>query len=243
MKEEKNSQEFALYYRVSTDKQGDSGLGLDAQRKICQGYVENQKGQIIKEIIEIETGTSKIRISHDKPFSLENLLNKRPKLKELIDFCKKQKTILVVYDLSRLGRNQLLISYLIQAGIKFICAVSPSDDPFILQIKAAVFEEEARNISRRTKVALAQKKAQGFKLGNPKLENVDRRTKALSNIKTAQDFYKNIIQLIKKYREEKQASYRKIAEELNSFGFKTRENKKFYGITVKRILERNKLKS
>lgn len=232
-------QKFALYYRVSTDKQGHSGLGLEAQKKICQDYVKNQTGVIAKEIVEIETGTSKIRISHDKPFSLENLLKKRPKLKELIDFCKKQKTVLVVYDLSRLGRNQLLISYLMQVGIKFVCAISPNDDPFILQIKAAVFEEEARNISRRTKVALAQKKAQGSKLGNPRLQKCAwRREMASTNIKAAQIFYKNIFKLIKRYREQDKKSYREIARELNTFGFKTREDKEFYATTVKRILER-----
>ena len=228
---------YAIYYRVSTDGQGKSGLGLDAQKKLCEHFVLHQKGEISKEIIEVETGTSKIRISHDKPFSLETLLKKRPKLKEIINFCHKEKAILVTADLSRLGRSQLLISYLMQTGINFICADSPMDGAFILQIKAAVYEEEARTISKRTKLALEAKKAKGFKLGNPRFQDVDRTHRAKVEKTEAIQAYSQIAGLVSDYRKQG-FSYEKIANELNRLGFKTRQGVEFKKMTVKRILDR-----
>ncbi len=228
---------YAIYYRVSTDGQGKSGLGLDAQRRLCENFILHQNGEVSKEVIEVETGTSKIRISHDKPFSLETLLKKRPMLKEIIDFCHKEKTTLVTADLSRLGRSQLLISYLMQTGINFICADSPMDGAFILQIKAAVFEEEARTISKRTKVALAAKKARGFKLGNPRFQDVDRTHRAGVEREEAVKAYTQISGLVNDYRGQG-LSYLKIASELNRLGFKTRQGAEFKKMTVKRILER-----
>ncbi|MDX1919927.1 MAG: recombinase family protein [Candidatus Caenarcaniphilales bacterium] len=228
---------YAIYYRVSTEGQGKSGLGLDAQKSLCENFIRQQNGEVIKEVVEIETGTSKIRISHEKPFSLESLLKKRPMLKEIINFCHKEKATLVTADLSRLGRSQLLISYLMQTGINFVCADSPNDGPFILQIKAAVFEEEARTISKRTKVALAAKKAKGFKLGNPRFQDVDRTHRAKVEIKEAQKAYGQVSVLIKKLRCEGK-SFRMIATELNQLGFKTRFGGEFHGMTVRRILGR-----
>lgn len=231
---------YAIYYRVSTDRQGKSKLGLEAQKKLCEQFIKSQNGELLKEVIEIETGTSKLSIKYDKPFTLDLLLGKRPLLKELIDFCRKEKATLVVYDLSRLGRNQLLISYLIQTGVNFVCADAPGDAPFILQIKAAVYEEEARLISKRTKAALAAKREQGFKLGNPRFQDADRTLRAKLEIQEAKKAYEQLEGLINRFRDEGMG-YEKVAKELNILGFKTRQGAEFKGMTVKRILGRCKV--
>ncbi|MDJ0625954.1 MAG: recombinase family protein [Candidatus Caenarcaniphilales bacterium] len=234
---------YVSYIRVSTDKQGDSKLGVEAQRRINNNFIQSVSGISAKEAIEIETGTNKFRISIKHNLNLETLLKKRPILKELIEFCQKEKATLVVKDLSRLGRNQLLISYLMQAGINFVCADSPNDAAFILQIKAALAEEEARLISKRTIEALQSKKARGAKLGTPNPENLilGRQIQAKKRIEEAKIFYKNQTKRILKLRE-KGFSYKEIAQQLNEFGIKTREGREFYAMTIKRIIDREKVK-
>lgn len=227
---------YVSYIRVSTEKQEDSGLGIEAQQRINKTYIANMKGELIREEIEVETGTNKTRISIKQNLNLETLLDKRPVLRELIEYCQKENATLVVKDLSRLGRNQLLISYLMQAGINFICADSPSDTPFILQIKAAVYEDEARLISKRTIEALQAKKARGEKLGNPNIA----KTKKTGNQKAFRDSlryyfpYKTII--LNLYKESQNYSF--VASELNKMNFKTKNNSIYYADTIKEIIKR-----
>jgi len=237
-----NKNKYVSYIRVSTDKQGDSKLGTEAQQRINTHYIKSVDGKLIREAIEIETGTNKTRISTKHNLNLDNLLKKRPVLKELIEFCIKEKATLVVKDLSRLGRSQLLISYLMQAGINFVCADSPGDSPFILQIRAAVYEEEARLISKRTIEALQSKKARGEKLGTPKPEILElgRKIQANKQRAEAKAYYKNQIKRIVQLRN-KGLSFTEIAKQLNDFGLKTRQGHEFKAMTVKRIIEREKI--
>jgi DNA invertase Pin-like site-specific DNA recombinase len=230
---------FASYIRVSTNQQADSKLGIEAQQRLNRNYIDSVNGKLVKEAIEVETGTNKLRISIKNNLNLQTLLKKRPILRELIEFCKSEGLTLIIKDLSRLGRNQLLISYLMQAGINFICADSPNDSPFILQIKAALAEEEARMISRRTIEALQSKKAKGEKLGTPKPENLElgRKIQAQRKKQEAIENYSKITPVIKTLRAENK-SYSTIANELNKFGLKTIEGKIFHSITVRRILAR-----
>lgn len=229
---------YVSYIRVSTDKQEDSGLGIEAQKKINSNYIKNVNGELIKEVVEIETGTNKNRISIKQNLNLETLLDKRPLLQKLIEFCQKESATLVVKDLSRLGRNQLLISYLMQAGIDFVCADSPNDTPFILQIKAAVYEDEARLISKRTIEALDAKKARGEKLGNPNIATVKRpgNQKAFRDSLRYYNQYKKLI--LDLFSSHKNYSY--VASELNRMGFKTKNNSVYYADTIKGIIERFK---
>lgn len=228
---------FVSYIRVSTDKQGDSRLGIEAQQRINKSYIQSVQGELIKEEIEIETGTNKTRISIKDNINLEMLLKKRPVLKDLIEFCQKEKATLVVKDLSRLGRNQLLISYLMQAGINFICADSPSDSPFILQIRTAVYEEEARLISRRTIEALQSKKSRGEKLGNIQSLNQHRGKQAFIKKQESINYYRHLHKRIFRLREQK-FSMQKIAEEFNLDGLRTKQGKLFNSKTIHRIIKR-----
>lgn len=214
-----NTNKYVSYIRVSTDKQGDSGLGIEAQQKINRNYISSMQGELIKEEIEIETGTNKFRISSKTNLNLETLLEKRPILRDLIEYCIKEKATLVVKDLSRLGRSQLLISYLMQAGINFVCADSPNDSPFILQIRAAVYEEEAKNISKRTIAALQAKKDRGEKLGNPNIKNTPKPGNQLA-YKTSLRYYLSYKTVILDFYAQK-PSYNYVAKQMNLKGLKT----------------------
>jgi DNA invertase Pin-like site-specific DNA recombinase len=139
------------YYRVSTDKQGRSGLGL-ADQKIRIGEFCAQRGLTLEgEFTEVESGKD----------------DARPQLAKAIAAAKRKGGLLVVATLSRLGRRVSFVSGMMDAGTPFACADAPDDEPFILHVKASFAEEEARKISTRTKAALAVAKAKGVKLGTP----------------------------------------------------------------------------
>jgi DNA invertase Pin-like site-specific DNA recombinase len=145
---------IVVYRRVSTDKQGRSGLGLDAQHDLVTAYVEREKCTVVGEFTEVETGKR----------------NDRPELAKAIAQAKRLKATLVIAKLDRLGRSVHFISGLMESGVKFLAADAPDDEPFILHVKASFAEEEARKISKRTKEALA-----AYKKG----ERLSRRIKAI----------------------------------------------------------------
>lgn len=142
---------YIAYYRVSTKRQGDSGLGLDAQRASVQNYSKD----IYKEYVEIESGRKA----------------SRPRLKEAIEECKRTGNTLLVAKLDRLARNVHFVSMLMESKVPFKCVDMPEADNFTIHIFAALAEREARLISERTKAALAEKKKQGIKLGCPPEKN------------------------------------------------------------------------
>jgi DNA invertase Pin-like site-specific DNA recombinase len=140
---------FVSYLRVSTTKQGESGLGLEAQRAAVARYVAVESGRIVAELIEVESGKQ----------------NARPQLAAALASCRRHCAVLVIAKLDRLGRNVHFISGLMESGVDFVAADVPDKDRFMLHIRAAFAEEEARKISERTKAALAAAKARGAVLG------------------------------------------------------------------------------
>lgn len=142
---------FIAYYRVSTKKQGDSGLGLDAQRAAVKNYTND----IYKEYVEVESGKNP----------------KRPRLLAAIEECKKTGHTLLVAKLDRLARNVHFVSALMESKVPFRCIDMPEADNFTIHIFAALAEREAKLISDRTKAALAELKKQGVKLGCPPEKN------------------------------------------------------------------------
>lgn len=151
---------FVAYYRVSTDKQGKSGLGLDAQRDLVRNYLNGGRWQLIGEFTEIESGT----------------VRNRPMLKAALELARKQKATLVVSKIDRLARNPLFLEQMIDAKVPFVCADSPelsqftAHGEFMLRMLGAVSKLERDMISARTKAALDQLKKKGKKLGSPKPE-------------------------------------------------------------------------
>jgi len=145
---------FVAYYRVSTDRQGQSGLGLHAQQEAVKTYLNGGNWMVIGEFTEIESGTRK---------QLQN----RPMLKSALELCRKQKATLVVAKLDRLARDVQFISELLNSNVRFVCADMPEADRTFLQMMAVFAEYEGRRIGERTKSALSALKAQGIKLGSP----------------------------------------------------------------------------
>ena len=142
---------FVTYFRVSTQRQGQSGLGLEAQKKGGSDFVINN-GAIIAEFTEIETGKRA----------------DRPKLADAIALCKKHGYTLLVAKLDRLARNLNFITTLQQTKVDFVAVDNPHATPFVIHILCAVAESEAVSISQRTTAALAAFKARGGALGNPR---------------------------------------------------------------------------
>ena len=145
---------FVAYYRVSTDRQGASGLGLQAQRDAIHHYLNGGRWSLIGEFTEIESGTRK-------------RLSKRPMLESAVKLCKKERATLIVAKLDRLARDVQFISELLNSQVKFICADAPEADRTFLQMMSVFAEYEGRRIGERTKAALHQLKKQGKKLGSP----------------------------------------------------------------------------
>ncbi len=145
------SQPHVAYYRVSTDRQGKSGLGLDAQRAAVAAYLAG-RGEKIADFTEIESGKK----------------NDRPQLAAALTVCRKQKARLIIAKLDRLARNVHFISGLMESGVDFVAVDMPEANRLTLHILAAVAEHEREMISQRTKAALEQAKARGTQLGNPR---------------------------------------------------------------------------
>ena len=140
---------FVAYYRVSTDRQGQSGLGLDAQRAAVAKHIGT--AELVAEFTEVESGRK----------------NDREQLAAALATAKRTKSMLVIAKLDRLARNVHFISGLLESNVPFVCADMPEADRTFLQMMAVFAEWEARKISERTKAALAQVKAQGRTLGCP----------------------------------------------------------------------------
>ena len=144
---------FVSYLRVSTDRQGKSGLGLEAQRAAVESYLDGGRWKIIKEFLEVESGRR----------------SDRPKLAEALAMCRAHRAALVVAKVDRLARSQSFLSRILEAGVEVrFCDLPQIEGPtgrFLLQSMMAVAELEAGMISARTKAALAASKARGKKLG------------------------------------------------------------------------------
>jgi len=139
---------WVCYYRVSTQRQGESGLGLDAQHHSVSLFLAG-RGTVIGEFVETESGRK----------------SNRPKLSEALDLCRRKRATLVIAKLDRLARNVHFISGLLESGVNFLAVDQPTKDRFMLHVQAAFAEEEARRISERTKAALLAAKRRGVVIG------------------------------------------------------------------------------
>jgi DNA invertase Pin-like site-specific DNA recombinase len=140
---------FVAYYRVSTDRQGRSGLGLEAQREAVQRYLAGVGGSLVAEHVEVESGRR----------------NDRPELAQAMAACRKRKAKLVIAKLDRLSRNVAFIAALMDGNIEFVAVDNPHAARLTLHILAAVAEHEREMIGARTKAALQAAKARGVRLG------------------------------------------------------------------------------
>lgn len=140
---------FVLYRRVSTNRQGVSGLGLESQDETVRRYVSNQKGTVVGEFVEVESGKN----------------NDRPQLTLALTECRRLKATLVVAKLDRLSRNAEFLLRLQNGNVDFVCCDCPNVDRFTVGILALVAQRERELISERTRSALQMAKKRGVRLG------------------------------------------------------------------------------
>lgn len=216
---------FVAYYRVSTAKQGASGLGLEAQRMAVADYLKHTGGDLVAEITEVESGTR----------------NDRPKLAEALAACRVHKAVLVIAKLDRLARNAAFLLSLRDGGVEFVAVDLPTANRLTVGIMALVAEDEAERISARTKAALAAAKARGVKLGNPaNLSNRitgsthgNERKAALADKRAA-----DLLPVVNDIRKAGATSLRAIAAELNTRSITTPRGGAWSAAQVMRLLDR-----
>ena len=210
---------FIAYFRVSTDRQGRSGLGLDAQREAVRGYVAGH-GSIAEEFTEVESGKR----------------NERPQLAFALTACRRQGAVLVIARLDRLARNLAFIANLMESGVDFVAVDMPQANRLTMHILAAVAEDEGKRISTRTRDALAAAKKRGIRLGNPN-PSPALALAHQSNRAAATRFADTVCPLIEKLRRE-ELSLRGIAAELNQRNVRTARGGKWQAQQVANILRR-----
>ena len=149
------AQQFIAYYRVSTQRQGASGLGLEAQRSAVLTHLAGSDKTVIEEFVEVETGKG------------SNALEKRSQLRLALERCRKTGATLLIAKLDRLARNVHFVSGLIETGVDFVAADMPHANKVMIQMHAVMSEWERDQISERTKAALAAAKARGVVLPEP----------------------------------------------------------------------------
>ena len=216
-----NARRYIAYFRVSTDRQGRSGLGLEAQQQAVHVFLRGHGELIIKSFTEIES----IR-KHD-----------RPQLAAALDACRKHKAVLLIAKLDRLARNVYFISGLMESGVEFLAVDMPEANRLTIHILAAVAEHEREMISKRTTEALHAAKARGTKLGCPEPQKgAAIRSRILQE--KADRFAANVLPVIRGLQAQGMTSYKALARALNARGIKTANNRQWYGSTVKNLLQR-----
>lgn len=214
---------FVTYLRVSTERQGRSGLGLEAQRAAVAAHVLG-RGDVVAEFVEVESGTRA----------------DRPELARALAKAKQADAVLLIAKLDRLARNVAFIANLLESGVEVTAADMPEANRFVLHIMAAVAEQEGRAISDRTKAALAAAKARGVKLGwsNPQRASEQRaaaRKGAAVNKARAAFHAAQVLPVIEQMRDGG-ASLRQIAAALNARGIKTARGGKWHATTVRNVV-------
>ena len=212
---------FVAYFRVSTDKQAKSGLGLDAQRQAVLQFLDGGSWSLIGEFTEIESGKR----------------NERPELEKALAVCKRHKAKLVIAKLDRLSRNLAFIATLMDSGVEFVAVDNPHANKLTIHILAAVAQHEREMIAQRTKDALQAAKARGVVLGNPKLDAV--RYRAVASVRADADrFAKNVAPIIREIQSSGVASHCAVARSLNARGVATARGGQWTAVQVGSILRR-----
>lgn len=219
-----NSQ-YVAYLRVSTQKQGFSGLGLEAQREIIHNYLHGTNP--IAEFVEVESGRK----------------SDRPKLKEALALCRKDGATLIVAKLDRLARSVSFLSGLLESDVEIVFCDFPQANKMVLHIISAISQYEAELIAARTKASLQAKKSRGFKLGNPE-HLLEKHKQAIQNsiktCKTKADSNPNnkrAVAMLQTLVKENH-SYKEMAEILNSGGFVSSKGCVFTKSTVYKLIKR-----
>lgn len=218
------SGKFIAYYRVSTDRQGQSGLGLEAQRVAVMNHLNGGDWQLLEEFTEIESGKR----------------NDRPQIAAALAACKKHKATLIISKLDRLARSVSFIAGIMESGVEFVAVDNPYANKLMLHIMSAVAEHERELISSRTKSALAIAKASGKVLGNrTNLDAARAKSTEVRRAKAAQTA-SNVVPIINQIEAAGITTLRGIAAALNARGVRTRRGGEWEAKGVLRVLKRDK---
>lgn len=223
---------FISYYRVSTKKQGSSGLGLEAQEQAVGSYLKGIDGKLLASYTEVESGKK----------------SDRPELLKALAHCRRSKATLIISRLDRLSRNVAFLSQLMESKVDFLAVDNPTATRLTLHILASIAEHEAKAISERTKAALKAAKARGVKLGSHReghwegrehlrMRGLAAATKAAAEVnkKERLSVYSDIIPLVKQLREQG-VTLEEIACKLNELGHSTRKGRPWGHVQVLRLL-------
>lgn len=206
---------FVAYYRVSTDKQGKSGLGLEAQRQAVATYLNGGSWQLLEEYTEIESGKR----------------SDRPELDKAIAAAKRHKAVLIIAKLDRLARNVHFVSGLMEASVEFTACDNPHANKLMVHMLAAFAEHERDQISKRTREALAAAKRRGVQLG--------KHGKVLARQFSAEaDARADDLANIVKRLQREGLSVRQMVERMNAAGIPTAKGGRWHVPTVHRLLKR-----
>lgn len=218
------------YERVSTARQGRSGLGLEAQRRAIDAFAASRSAQVLARFTEVESGRR----------------NDRPELDKALTLARLTGATLVIAKLDRLSRNAAFLLTLQGSGVSFLACDMPEANDLTVGIMALVAQQEREAISKRTKEALAAAKARGVKLGNPNgaaaLRKAGKGGTALQETvrKNADAFADNLRDVVSAIRVEGHNTLRALADELNARGIRTRHGGRWHVSTVRNLLLRLK---
>jgi DNA invertase Pin-like site-specific DNA recombinase len=207
------------YYRVSTDQQGKSGLGLEAQQEAVRLFAEQEGFQVTTHYTEVESGKK----------------NKRPQLSAALDQCRKKRATLIIAKLDRLGRNVAFIANLMESRVQFKAVDNPHADELMIHLLAAFAQHERKQISTRTKDALQAAIRRGIKLGKYGKEVLSKQ-----NSEAADQFAERMRPIIKEIEQEGITTIRAIRDELNHRAIPTyrRKGEIWHLATVHRLIKR-----
>ncbi len=215
---------FISYLRVSTERQGRSGLGLGAKRKAVTDYLDGGRWDLLAEFVEVESGKR----------------SDRPKLAEALALCRLHNATLVIAKLDRLSRDAHFLLGLQKAGVRFVAADMPEANEMVVGIMAVVAQAERKMISQRTKAALAAAKARGQTLGSPgNLRNGEtgRANSRAVRASKAAARTADLAPIIADIRAAGASSLREIAAGLNARRIRTARGGEWSAVQVKRVLE------
>jgi DNA invertase Pin-like site-specific DNA recombinase len=219
--------QVVTYIRVSTAAQGRSGLGIEAQRAALARFVETEGCEMLGEFVEVETGKG------------ADALDRRPQLAAALAMARKAKAAVLVAKLDRLSRDVAFISDLMARRVPFIVAELGADaDPFMLHLYAALAEKERHLIADRTRAALAARKAQGVRLGNPTNLAAAGAKGAETQRAGADAFAENVLPIVRQIQAAGATTPRAIAAALNDRGVRTARGGDWHDSTVRNLLGR-----
>lgn len=215
---------FVAYHRVSTQRQGISGLGIEAQQNAVQGFLSGRPaGELVGTFVEIESGKK----------------NDRPELMKALSLCRATGATLVIAKLDRLSRNAAFLLNLKESGVQFVACDMPHADAFTIGVMGLLAQKERELISERTKAALSAAKARGVKLGGYRKNafggDFSQGGKAVA---AAADEFATTIAGYVRQAQKSGASLREIAETLNRQGIQTPRGRIFHASSVKNLLSR-----